>query len=88
MKTNAVLIDPRDNVATVTEEVAAGASVAWPGGGLRASESVPFGHKVAISAIAPGEVVRKYGHPIGRAAGAIEPGEWVHTHNLAKDESS
>lgn len=40
------------------------------------------GHKYAIRAIAPGELVIKYGMPIGRATRAIAVGEHVHTQNL------
>ena len=43
------------------------------------------GHKYAIRPIAPGENVIKYGMPIGYAKVRIEPGEHVHTHNLASN---
>jgi altronate hydrolase len=44
---------------------------------------VPAGHKIALSPIGEGEVVRKYGFPIGRATSKIEAGEWIHSHNLS-----
>ena len=59
-------INPKDNVAVVLEE----------------SGDIPFGHKVALSPIAEGDPVIKYGYPIGRASGAIAEGEWVHDHNV------
>ena len=43
------------------------------------------GHKYAIRPIAPGENVIKYGMPIGHAKVRINPGEHVHTHNLASN---
>ena len=43
------------------------------------------GHKYAIRPIAPGENVIKYGMPIGHAKVQIDPGEHVHTHNLASN---
>jgi altronate hydrolase len=87
MKRNAVQIHPSDNVATVLCDVAAGASVSWDGEeSITARESVPEGHKLALGEISPGEVVRKYGHPIGKADRAIAAGEHVHTHNLARAE--
>ena len=44
------------------------------------------GHdKIALSDIAAGEKVIKYGFPIGVAAQNIRAGEWVHTHNLVSD---
>ena len=40
------------------------------------------GHKVATTAIAKGENVRKYGQIIGVAVSDIKAGEHVHTHNM------
>lgn len=40
------------------------------------------GHKRALSPIAAGEAVIKYGHPIGIATADIAVGEWIHSHNL------
>lgn len=45
-------------------------------------EAVARGHKAALCDIAEGELVIKYGTPIGRATRDIRAGEWVHTHNL------
>ncbi|MFM1768149.1 MAG: hypothetical protein RJA22_678 [Verrucomicrobiota bacterium] len=54
--------------------------------GLRAERAIPAGHKIAVTALATGEPVRKYGQIIGFASGAIRPGDHVHTHNLAMGE--
>jgi altronate hydrolase len=50
---------------------------------VRASQRIPRGHKLCVSAIATGEAVRKFGQIIGFAASPIAPGEWVHEHNCA-----
>lgn len=47
---------------------------------------IRLGHKVALRAIAPGEPVYKFGQVIGFASQEIEPGQWVHGHNLAADQ--
>jgi altronate hydrolase len=47
---------------------------------------VPAGHKVAVRAIRAGEAVKRYGQIIGFASRDIQPGEHVHTHNLAMGE--
>ena len=47
-----------------------------------ASERVPRGHKMAITPIAAGEPVRKFGQIIGFASQPIAPGQWVHEHNV------
>lgn len=72
-------IDPADGVATALRDMAAGESAL----GVTLTAAVPRGHKVALVALAPGEPVRKFGFPIGRATAPIAPGEHVHTHNLA-----
>ena len=47
-----------------------------------AHESVPLGHKIAIAALPPDAPVLKYGTQIGVAPKGLEPGDYVHTHNL------
>jgi len=97
---NAVRIDVSDNVATVLRDVAERERIGWDeGSGLVARESIPEGHKVALVDIVPeghkvalvdideGQVVRKYGHPIGLAGRKIPAGSHVHSHNLAKEEA-
>lgn len=46
-------------------------------------ETIPAGHKFAVTPIAAGEAVVKLGHVIGRASVDIAPGSHVHSHNLA-----
>ncbi len=73
-----------DNVAVALADLPAGATVAFEGGPpLTLGDALPFGHKVALTAIAPGEPAVKYGEVIGLATQAIARGEHVHTHNLA-----
>ena len=43
---------------------------------------VPRGHKRALTDIAKGEMVIKYGHAIGHATTDIKQGDHVHTHNV------
>ena len=52
---------------------------------LLVTEPVQLGHKVAARAIAAGGHVVRCGMPIGSATTDIQPGAWVHTHNLASD---
>jgi altronate dehydratase len=83
-KSKALLIDGRDNVAVALEDIPAGASVEILGSEARAvrvESAVPFGHKIAIEPIKPGDAVLKYGVPIGFATAGITAGEWVHEHN-------
>ena len=77
-------VDPRDNVTVALAPVAAGDLIAE---GLAAAGDIPAGHKIALTAIARGEAVRKYGWPIGHALADIAPGDHVHSHNLATNLS-
>ncbi len=49
---------------------------------VAALDDVPLGHKIAINILAPGAKVLEYGIPIGNATQPLEPGTYVHTHNL------
>ena len=73
-----IRIHPDDHVAVALRDLSAGEPV----GGVTLAEPVPAGHKVALAPRAAGEPIFKYGCPIGVASRAINPGEWVHTHNL------
>lgn len=82
---NAILIDPRDNVATVIEELAKGEKVVFLKEGIPielVTTGVPIYHKVAICDIARGSFIYKYGEVIGVATEDIKKGMYVHTHNI------
>ena len=53
-----------------------------PGAGLTLRDKVPQGHKVALRDLAEGDVVLRYGVPIGYALKAIPAGSWVHERLL------
>jgi len=75
-----IRLHPADNVLVAREAIALGQDL--PELGARSRAQVPAGHKVAARAIARGEPVRKYDAVIGVAARDIEPGDYVHAHNL------
>jgi len=79
---NAIRIHPRDNVAVCVEAVGAGDVVRVDDAEIAAREAIPIRHKMALSAIGEGGAVIKYGFPIGHATRPVEPGMWVHTHNV------
>ena len=49
---------------------------------MKALDSVPLGHKIALKDIAAGDTVVKYGADIGRAIKAIPKGGHAHVHNM------
>jgi len=78
----AILLSPGDNVAVARRELGRGLELAGPAGVIFLRDSIGTAHKVALCAIPQGSYVYKYSQIIGRARSAIQPGEWVHTHNL------
>lgn len=75
-----IRLHPDDNVLVAKAPLALGQAL--PEFGVKVRAQVPAGHKIAARAIAEGEPVRKYNAVIGVAARAIEPGDYVHAHNL------
>lgn len=87
-------IHPGDNVATLLDDIAGPGDVRVLGHAREAAVAaigpMKLGHKIALSAIARGGEVVKFGVAIGRASRDIAAGEWVHLHNVASgfDERS
>ena len=79
----AIVIAAADNVATALEPIAAGQMITAGASTVVAAEPIPRGHKIALRAIRAGDVVTKYGSPIGTASSEIAAGAHVHTHNVA-----
>ncbi len=73
-------LHPNDNVLVAKTGLALGQEI--PDLGVRARAQVPPGHKIAARRIAQGEQVKKYDTVIGVATRDLEPGEYVHSHNI------
>ncbi len=76
-----------DNVGTaVVESIRAGDAVRCNGERsdiqLMAQDDIAYGHKIALTDIAKGGTVLKYGLSIGAATRDIRAGDHVHTHNV------
>lgn len=86
MMINAILLDEKDNVVTCVKEVQAGEEIAYQADEgiktLRAVESIPYCHKVALSDMGEGDTVVKYGEMIGKTSAAIKKGCWVNENNI------
>lgn len=91
MMKRALMLDPADSVAVMTEAVSAGELVEIHQingtgdpipGTLIAVEAIARGHKIACKTISNTEQVIKYGASIGSACAVISKGSLVHTHNI------
>ena len=86
MKQKAIVLNPKDNVATVLTDLKAGdilkLDVAGETREIKLTADIPFGHKFSLSQIEPNSPVIKYGEVIGVASTTIKPGDYVHIHNV------
>ena len=64
MERDAIRIHPQDNVAVALRPLAEGEAVSVDGQAVRIQEEIPFGHKVALTDLADGAMVVKYGAQI------------------------
>ena len=84
----AIMMNPKDNVATALDVLDAGDKVTIqspsqePSKEVTVATNIPFGHKIALSGIDKGAEIIKYGEVIGVASKAIEAGEHAHIHNV------
>jgi arabinonate dehydratase len=77
-----ILLHPTDSVYVAARDLSAGAMVDLLDGHLQVLDDVLQGHKIARTAIQPGESILKWGQPIGVATRPIEPGRWLHSQNM------
>lgn len=75
-------VSTEDDVAVALRNLAAQETIVVGDRSVLVTAAIPRGHKLAIWAVPAGQVVRKYGWPIGRATADIAIGSHVHSHNL------
>jgi (2R)-sulfolactate sulfo-lyase subunit alpha len=46
------------------------------------NHAIPLGHKFALTDLAEGDSIIKYGIKVGLASAAIKKGDYIHTHNM------
>src|SRR5215472_762664 len=83
---SAIRLHSKDDVAIARVNISAGTELEIGDQRLTARQEIPVGHKIALRDIAPGEMVHRYSHDIGRAKQPIRAGEHIHTHNLGFEE--
>lgn len=85
MSVAAIRLTPGDNVAVCCRTVEPGEHITVDGHDLLITERVALGHKLAVTALATGDKVIKYGMPIGSMTHDAPAGGWVHMHNMKSD---
>ena len=80
MQPTTIRLHATDNVIIALKDLTAGAIL--PDLAEPLQHAIPRGHKIATTAIAPGQNVLRYGQIIGVATAPIAAGDHIHTHNL------
>ena len=78
-----IRIHQNDNVAVALEDIPAGSHVTVDGKDYTVAQDIPFGHKMALEDRKTGDMVVKYGCPIGHTTTDVPAGSWLHSHNMA-----
>ena len=79
---NFIIMNPNDNCATVLEDIPKNARLHVKEISILINQNIPLGHKIALTDIRKGDLVKKYGQIIGISTQDIKTGDWIHTHNL------
>lgn len=85
---NYIKIHKGDNVAVALKELMPGMEVITTTEDkngkekIKLMQAIPAGHKFSLKRIKKEEEIIKYGYPIGYAREEINPGTWIHTHNI------
>src|SRR5215467_12701475 len=81
-----IKLNAKDNVAIVVNDFGLPAGSRFPCG-LELSAFVPQGHKTALTDIAEGAPIIRYGEVIGYAQSPIRAGEWVDEARIRMPEA-
>jgi altronate hydrolase len=84
MAATVLQIDRRDNVLVALQPLVAGSIVQFGDNGSTCpvTEAVPAKHKMALSDLTPGDLIRMYGMTVGEVTQAIPRGGLVSTRNV------
>lgn len=83
-----IRLHPNDDVIIALQPIAKGQTVLVDAVGKEAAlslivqDDVPKGHKILIHPVSAGQDILKFGYSIGKAKQSLEPGCWIHTHNM------
>ncbi|MDN6774717.1 MAG: altronate dehydratase family protein, partial [Enterobacterales bacterium] len=76
-----IKIHPLDNVAVALRDLSAGETLSVESQSIHLLSDIARGHKFALAPLASGDMIVKYGLPIGHALTAIAAGEHIHSQN-------
>lgn len=83
---DAIHLHTSDNVAIAARPLQANTTIEVAGQAIHLNQPISQGHKIAVRPIPAGDRVTKYGQTIGFTTSEVQPGDWVHTHNMHAGE--
>ena len=82
MDARLLLMNEKDDVYIVRQPLRQGECLRIEGETITLAADIAALQKLARRPVMPGRPVHKLGCPIGRATKQINPGDWVHMHNM------
>jgi hypothetical protein len=80
-----ILLHSADNVLIVRSSIHPGDIEIIENHQVTFGYEISIGHKIAFRPIKKGDIIIKYGVPIGSATTDIQTGEHIHLHNMKSD---
>ena len=80
-----IQINPLDNVLIVRQSIEPGDKEMINAAAIVFDKPIALGHKIASTHLNKGDVIIKYGVPIGSATMDLAAGTHVHLHNMKSD---
>lgn len=80
-----ILLHNADNVLIVRSSIHPGDREIIENHLITFEYEISIGHKIALRQLKKGEIIVKYGVPIGSATMDIQRGEHIHLHNMKSD---
>lgn len=80
-----ILLHPDDNILVCVKQFHPGDEISIDGEKIISEIDIAVGHKIARTALSPGDKVYRYGAPIGSMTEPVAKGAHVHMHNMKSD---
>ncbi|MEF2246837.1 MULTISPECIES: UxaA family hydrolase [unclassified Paenibacillus] len=77
-----VRLNEKDHVVIALQPFTKGDKIELEEGQLTVTEDIPSGHKILTRPVQQGDDILKFGYSIGKAKESLQPGCWIHTHNM------
>jgi len=77
-----VKLNEQDHVIIALQPYSKGDIINVDGAKLELVDDVPKGHKILLKSVKQGDHILKFGYSIGIAKLDLNPGSWIHTHNM------